>query len=86
MADFASAFLARDQSTATDFDVVTTPCCSVWSAQRADPTNTALSKLVRVWKPLQDWIVPCRPEVFNHPAEDRIQQRTRVHDVQVERD
>ena len=45
-----------------------------------------LSKLVRVWESLQDGIVPRRPEVFDHPAKDRIQQRIGVHDVQIERD
>src|SRR6266581_7474820 len=38
------------------------------------------SKLIGVWKSAQDWIVPRRPQIFDHSAEDRIQKRARVHD------
>src|SRR6187399_1028754 len=93
MADFASAFLARDQSTATDFEsrlvARVTPCAPGRSACRDCPAYreiAALSKLVRVRESLQDWIVPRRSEVFDHATKDRIQQRIGVHDVQIERD
>ena len=45
----------------------------------------ALSKLIRVWKSPQDRIVTRWSEIFDHPAEDWIQKRARVHHVQVKR-
>src|SRR5262249_49723413 len=44
-----------------------------------------VSQLIRVRKPMQGGIIPPRPEVVQHPAEDRIQQRIRVNAVQVVR-
>jgi hypothetical protein len=80
MADFASAFLARDQSTATDFEDERTVTTGLWPVRALVGKETAhrsmatggLSKLVRVWKSLQDWIVPRRPEVFDYATKDRI--------------
>src|SRR6266481_8824427 len=75
MADFASAFLARDQSTATNFELRlvgrVTPCApGLRRAEDCPPYQViaAVSKLFRVRKSLQDWIVPRRPEVFDHPT------------------
>src|SRR6266576_5653837 len=82
MADFASAFLARDQSAATDFELRlvgrVTPCAP--DARRAEDCPpyhviAASSKLIRVRKLSQDWIVPRRPEIFDHSTKERIQQR-----------
>ena len=121
MADFASAFLARDHSTATDFELrigrarhsvrarpfgvqrTARPTATDFElrigrarhlgarpdlrrAEDCPPYHIWWSKLVRVRKLPQDRIVPRRPQVFDHPAKDRIQQRIRVHDVQVEGD
>src|SRR5258708_4150545 len=68
MADFASAFLARDQSTATDFELRlvgrVTPCAPGHSSAEDCPPYhviAALSELIRVRKSLQDWIVARRP-------------------------
>src|SRR6266850_7952153 len=62
MADFASAFLARDQSTATDFESRmvgrVTPCAPGFRRAEGCPPYhviAASSKLVRVEKSLQDW-------------------------------
>ena len=93
MADFASAFLARDQSAATDFEFRVSVGASLrarrtFGVQRtARHTRSLLqSKLVGVRKLLQNWIMPRRPQVFDQAAKDRIQQRIRVHDVEVEWD
>src|SRR6185369_598380 len=90
-ADFASAFLARDQSAATNFaglTVAASLCRGALTVLLVTATErrgyTGTSKLIRVWESLQNWIVVRRPEVFDHPAKDRIQQRTCVHDVQVQ--
>jgi hypothetical protein len=80
-ADFASAFLARDQSTATDFEVVETP----WRSAPTVPIGR-FSKLIRVRKLSQYWIVLRRTEVFDQAAKDWIHQRITMHDVQVEWD
>jgi hypothetical protein len=42
-------------------------------------------QLARVWKFAQERIVARWSEVLDYPAEDRIQERARMHDVQVER-
>jgi hypothetical protein len=81
MADFASAFLACDQSTATDFELrlvgVRHSVRAVAFGRAGDrppfQVISALSKLVRVWEPLQHWIVPRRPQIFDHAAKDQIQ-------------
>src|SRR5437867_6392253 len=62
------------------------PSRSILDSARNDNETAAVSKLVRVRKSLQDWIVPRRPEIFDHSTKDRIQQRIRVHDVQIEGD
>ena len=94
VADFASAFLARDQSTATDFELVGRARHSVPAGALACPDvsgraltkSFCVSELVRVRESMQYWIVPRRPQVFDHPAKDWIQQRIRVHHVQIQGD
>src|SRR5512132_1077304 len=93
MPDFASAFLPRDQSTATDFESRlvgrVTPCAPRYSAAEDCPPYhviAAPSELVRVRKLPQDWIMSRRPEVFDYSTKNRIQQRIRVQDVQIEGD
>ena len=47
--------------------------------------GAALSELIRIREPLQNWIVPRRSKVFEHPPKDWIQERIRMHHVKVER-
>ena len=44
------------------------------------------SKLIGIWKSLQDGVLTRRPEIFNRAPEYRIEKRICVHHVEVERD
>ena len=93
-ADFASAFLARDQSAATDFGLrigrarhsVRANVHGSRSAGRDCPPYQSFLELIRVRESLQDPIVSCRSKVFDYPPKNRIQQRVGVHDVQIQGD
>jgi hypothetical protein len=63
-------FLNCHRILATDFD----------PSQKCAP-----SKLVGVWKPLQDRIVPRRAEIFDGTAEGRVKKRGRVDDIKIKR-
>src|SRR5205814_8702350 len=90
-ADFASAFLARGHFVATNFQISAgriAPCApGVRRAEDCPPYHAiaAPSKLIRVRKLLQDWVVARRPEVFEHSTKNRIQEWIRMRDVQIER-
>src|SRR5205814_7893168 len=64
------------------------PCApGVRRAEDCPPYHAiaAPSKLIRVRKLLQDWVVARRPEVFEHSTKNRIQEWIRMRDVQIER-
>src|SRR6266536_620254 len=52
---------------------------------RSVAEKCAPSKLVGVWEPLQDRIVPRRAEIFDGTAEDRVKKRGCVPHIKVER-
>jgi len=74
---FASAARKRKQ---TIRDSSTSVGMTITCATASDEPQ-----LARVWKFAQKRIVARWSKVLDYPAEDRIQERARMHDVQVER-
>src|SRR5581483_6332588 len=47
--------------------------------------RVAVSQLIGIWKALQNRVMPCRSKIFDKAAKDRVEQRTGMPDVEVQR-